>query len=180
MSMPDRASPDPESLFVLFPPDEYLRAYQEIPADQLPSPYHGLLVHEYHMTVTVEDYYGQQVDVKVLQVRQSGEYYARKILLALQNTGRIVQFGIMRIHFRYCSEQVREEILAEQTPLGRVLIENNVLRRIEPTAYLRVTPGPAMMEWFGLSEPRITYGRFALIHCNGQPAVELLEIVAPP
>ncbi len=63
--------------------------------------------------------------------------------------------------------------------MGRVLINANVLRRIEPTAFLRVTPGPAMIEWFGLDEPRPTYGRFALIHCDEQPAVELLEIVAP-
>jgi hypothetical protein len=36
-----------------------------------------------------------------------------------------------------------------------------------------------MVQWFGLSEPRETYGRLALIHCDGKPAIELLEIVAP-
>jgi hypothetical protein len=36
-----------------------------------------------------------------------------------------------------------------------------------------------MMGWFGLDSPRPTYGRFALIHCDEQPAVELLEIVVP-
>jgi hypothetical protein len=36
-----------------------------------------------------------------------------------------------------------------------------------------------MMKWFGLDSPRPTYGRLAYIHCNGRPAVELLEIVAP-
>ncbi len=115
----------------------------------------------------------------MLQVHKENDVYARKILLALQNNGRVVQFGIMRVHLRYCSAKVKQEILAEKTPLGRILIENKVLRRIEPTAYLRVTPGPGMMTWFGLKEPRITYGRLALIHCDGRPAVELLEIVAP-
>jgi hypothetical protein len=88
-------------------------------------------------------------------------------------------FGLMRVNFRYCSDDVRERILAGQTPLGRVLIESGVLRRIEPTAFLRVIPGPAMVGWFGLDSPRPTYGRFALIHCDEQPAVELLEIVRP-
>ena len=36
-----------------------------------------------------------------------------------------------------------------------------------------------MMKWFHLSRPDITYGRLALIHCDHQPAIELLEIVAP-
>jgi hypothetical protein len=36
-----------------------------------------------------------------------------------------------------------------------------------------------MMKWFGLNRPKPTYGRLARIHYIGQPAVELLEIVAP-
>jgi chorismate-pyruvate lyase len=91
----------------------------------------------------------------------------------------VVQYGIMRVNFRYCSDAVRTEILAARTPLGRILIEHDVLRRIEPTAFLRVVPGKALMKWFGLEQPRPTYGRLAYIHCDGQPAVELLEVVAP-
>lgn len=179
MSMDDRIGPDLDSLFALFPPGNYLHACEPVPAEQVPQPYQRLLVHEQHMTVTVEAHHGGPVDVKVLHVNRGGDAYARMILLALQGSGKIVQFGIMRIHFRYCDEAVRREILAENKPLGRILIEHDVLRRIEPTTYLRITPGPEMMNWFGLKEPAITYGRLALIHCNEQPAVELLEIVAP-
>ena len=105
--------------------------------------------------------------------------YARKILLTRQSDGRVVQFGLVRIHFQYCSEAVRDEIVAGQTPIGRILINHNVLRRIEPTAYLRILPGPALAEWFTIKPSQPVYGRLALIHCDDQPAVELLEIVAP-
>jgi hypothetical protein len=74
---------------------------------------------------------------------------------------------------------VRDEIVSERTPIGRVLINHNVLRRIEPTAFLRLLPGPALMEWFGVTPAQPIYGRLALIHCDDKPAVELLEIVAP-
>ncbi len=170
---------DLDSLFRLFPPDDYLAGYAEIPADNVPPPYHGLLVHEHHMTVTVEAHHKSLVDVVVLQEHVDNDAYARKILLKLRQGGRIVQFGLMRIHLRFCSRQVRRAILAKQTPLGRILIEHNVLTRIEPTAFLRVTPGPAMMAWFAQAAPRPTFGRLALIHCDAQPAVELVEIVAP-
>ena len=73
----------------------------------------------------------------------------------------------------------KAEIVAGKTPFGRILIEHKVLRRIEPTAYLRAECGPAQMAWFGLQKPAPLYGRLAIIHCNGHPAVELLEIVAP-
>jgi hypothetical protein len=168
-----------KTLFGLFPPADDMPEYEYVAADEVPPPYHGLLVHEHHMTVTVEAHHGSLVDVRVLAHRQDGDSYARKILLALQSNGRIVQFGIARVNLGYCSPEVRAEIVAAGKPLGRILIQHNVLRRIEPTAFLRVIPGSAMMEWFSLRRRQQSYGRLAYIHCDGKPAIELLEIVAP-
>jgi hypothetical protein len=173
------AGPDLRMLFSLFPAADDVPEYELVPADEVPEPYHGLLVHDHHMTVTVEAHHRNQVDVRILARTQLRDSYARKILLTLHGSGRVVQFGIMRVRLNYCSEAVRREIVAGRTPLGRILIQHDVLRRIEPTAYLRVIPGKAMMDWFSLDRPRLTYGRLAYIHCDGQPAVELLEIVAP-
>ena len=173
------AGPDLRTLFQLFPPSSYLRDFDVISTDQMPQPYRDLLVHEHHMTVTVEAHHGSLVDVKVLERKREGDSYARKILLAKQTDGRIVQFGLVLIWLNYCSPEVRAEIVAEKTPLGRILISHNVLRRIEPTDYLRGTPGPEMMQWFGLTTPVPVYGRLALIHCDGKPAIELVEIVTP-
>jgi chorismate-pyruvate lyase len=156
------------------PPEHHL-----LPPEQVPEPYHGLLVHNHHMTVTVEDFYGSRVNVRVLQRRLTDDTYARKILLELQSDGRVVQFGVVRIKLEFCSEPVRAAILEEKTPLGRILIEHDVLRRIEPTAFFQVTPGPRLTKWFGLPEPQETYGRLGIIHCDGRPAIEVLEILAP-
>jgi chorismate-pyruvate lyase len=171
--------PDPHALFALFPPAADVPAFDRIPGDAVPQPYHKLLVHKRHMTVTQEAYHGDKVDVRILERRLIGDYYARKILLALHTTGKIVQFGIPRINLRYCTKAVREEILAGQTPLGRILINHKILRRIEPTAYFRVTPSAAMLSWFNLDWPRITYGRMGIIYCDERPAIEVLEIAAP-
>ncbi len=131
------------------------------------------------MTVTVEAFHRDKVDVRVLASAESDGIYAREILLALRQSGQVVQYGVMRIHFQHCSQGIRDAIIAGREPLGRILIEHDVLRRIQPQAFLRVAPGPAMMNWFGLSQPLTTYGRRAVIYCNREPAVELLEIVAP-
>lgn len=176
---PRTAGPDLRALFALFPPADDMPEYELVPADEPPAPYNDLLVHKHHMTVTVEAHHGDLVDVRILAHRQDGDSYARKILLALRKSGKVVQFGIMRVHLNFCSQEVRDQIVAGQTPLGRVLINHGVLRRIEPTAYLRVVPGPEMMKWFGIDQPRPTYGRLAYIHCDGKPAIELLEIVRP-
>ncbi|MGE3804140.1 MAG: hypothetical protein AB7K24_05640, partial [Gemmataceae bacterium] len=91
--------PDLDTLLGLFPPTDDLASYEYVRGEDVPAPYHDLLVHEHHMTVTVEQFHGGLVDVKVLYKHQSGDAYARKILLGLQKTGRIVQYGIVRIQF---------------------------------------------------------------------------------
>jgi chorismate-pyruvate lyase len=150
-----------------------------VPADAVPEPYRRLLVHEHHMTVTVEAYHGCPVKVQVLARQRRGPWYARKILLRRERDDVVVQYGIARINLDLCSPAVRDAILSEDTPLGRILIQHNVMRRIQPTAYLHVKPDTELMRLFGLSEPTPTYGRLAYIHCDGKPAIELLEIVTP-
>ncbi|MGF1582425.1 MAG: hypothetical protein ACFCD0_24120 [Gemmataceae bacterium] len=175
----DKPLPDIDALFELFRAEDYMPEYQTVPGEEVPEPYNSLLVHEHHMTVTVEKYHGTLVDVRVLAEHQTGDTYSRKILLTRQTDGQVVMFGVVRIHFRYCSEKVRDEILQRKTPLGRILIQNDVLRRIEPTGFFQTNPGPDLMKWFDLATATPAYGRFALIHCDEQPAIELIEIVAP-
>ena len=150
---------------------------REIDASAVPEPYHGLLVHEHHMTVTVEAFHRGPVDVRVLRERRDTPWYSREILLVHQASGRVVQSGIVRLDLRQLSPEVAEAILRGDTPLGRVLINHNVLRRIELTALLALPPCPRLKEWFGTQQP--CFGRLAIIHCDGAPAVELLEVVPP-
>src|SRR5262245_189879 len=156
---PLRHDPQLPELFAVFPGSFDVPEYETIPPEKVPEPYSGLLVHNHHMTVTMEAYYHDRVNVRILQRQLGDDWYARKILLARQGDGYVVQFGLPIIKLSYCSEPVREAILEGKTPLGRILIENNVLRRIEPTQFLRIHPGPATESWFGPERgKRETYG----------------------
>jgi hypothetical protein len=150
-----------------------------VPPSWVPEPYRKMLVHHVHMTVTVEEHYQQPVSIQVLASRRVGESYGRETLLQIGQTGQTVQFGAVRIDLTCCSAAVRSAILEEHTPLGRVLIENNVLRRIEPTAFLQIIPGPKVASWFGLTRPETCYGRLGVIFCDDRPAIAVLEILAP-
>jgi len=172
--------PDLQELLHLFYRDStVLGEFRETTADQLQSPYRELLAHHGHMTVTVEIYHACRVDVDVLDRLLQSPLYARRILLRRQSDGQIVQFGIMRIDFRVLSEEVQQDILSERIPLGRTLIEHDVLREVELVALWQVTAGPELAQLFNVPLGSKTFGRTALIYCNGEPAVELLEIVTP-
>jgi chorismate-pyruvate lyase len=175
--LPRQAGPDLRDLFALFDAVDEMPEVEWVVADEVPPPYDRLLVHPHHMTVTVEAYHNDAVDVHILEWKQGDDWYARKILLELQNSRKVVQFGMVRVILSYCGTEVGERILEGKTPLGRILIEHDVLRRIEPTAFLRVLPGPWTEKYFGAGHAA-TYGRLALIYCAGRPAIELLEVVA--
>lgn len=154
-----------------------LGQFTEVSAEEMPVAFQTLLAHDNHMTVTVEAFHGSPVDVIVLDKRVTPDHYARKILLTRQSDAAVVQYGIMRINFQYVSDAVRRQIETGSIPLGRVLITHNVLRQVELVSLWRVSPGQELADHLGLPAGRETFGRTALIHVDGEPAVELLEIV---
>ncbi len=172
-------TPDYDSLYALFPDADGVPTGVRVAADDIPSPYRELLVHNHHMTVMVEQFYGDRVNVRVLESHTDGAEYARKILLSLAGSGKVVQFGLVRIDLARLAPVVRKQIVAGKTPLGRVLIQNDVLRQVRPTGYVRVTPNLAMRDWFQAAEGETLYGRLGVIDTDGRPAIEVLEVLAP-
>jgi chorismate-pyruvate lyase len=145
----------------------------------VPLEYRKLLAHDAHMTVTVEQRHGCPVTVEVLDSQQTETHYLRKILLRRSCDNRVVQYGIVRLKLAAIDEEPRNEILARQIPLGRVLIQHNVMRHVQLLAVWKVHCGPELAQLFEVQNGHETFGRTALIHCNDEPAIELLEIVAP-
>ena len=164
----------------LFPDGDQLFEHVELlDASETPEPYRSLLAHEHHMTITMEQFYHCRVDVHVVHEELPEPYYNREIVLTKSGTNQVVQFGLVRFDFTYVTPAVKAEILAKELPLGRVLIQHNVLRHIDLGAILKIVPGPALRGHLQLLDAAPVYGRMATIVCNGHPAVELLEVASP-
>lgn len=188
-----------ESLLDLFygEGERHQRLGRFTPVEKVPVPYDRLLDHNGHMTVTVEAFHRQKVDVRVHRTTRSetlrsemsqthmaesatprtGSWYAREITLVGSESGKVVQYGIVRLNVDTLSADVWRQIESQSVPLGRVLIENGVLREVQLQGLWRVEAGPALAELLDVSLDATVYGRTALIYCDGEPAIELLEIV---
>lgn len=168
------------NLISLFPEgDGFIKAAEHIPAALTPEPYKRLLVHDRHMTIAMEEFHGSPVVVKVLSRKLEGNIYSRNILLNRSEDGSVVQFAVMRFDLNMVLPAVRDEILSERTPLGRILINYNVFRHVDLGAIFRIAVGPVFAQLCGSSIGEVTYGRLATIFCNERPAVDLLEVAAP-
>lgn len=176
--MPHPPLADLETLAALFYDSlDELGQCVEVDANEMPSAYQHLLAHEEHMTVRVEEYYGDRVDVEVVAKRHDPPHYSRKILLRRREDHVVVQYGIVRINLSVLAEEVRNEILSETRPLGTILIRHNVLRRVRLLNLWRIEAGADLQHLFGINGPQVTYGRTAVIDCNDEPAIELIEVV---
>lgn len=163
-------------LYSLFPSATVPRC-EPIPAEALPEPYRELLAHTDHMTVTVERFYGEAVSVAVLESQRKGNLYSRRIVLSTSNS--VVQFGIVEIDLSVLPANVVSEILAGHVPLGRVLIQNGVLTRVQSAGYLRIEADDGLARVFSIPPGTVLYGRLGVIFAGDAPAIEVLEVLAP-
>lgn len=179
MTATKRAAVELEFLTRLFYPSlEALGQFEEVHEDALPPVYAKLLAHDQHMTVAVETFHGCPVDVHVLQACRTPTHYQRNSLLTRQTDGQPVLFAIMRAALSLLAPEVRQEIEREHTPLGRILIQRNVLRNVRLMSLWKVEPAEQLRACFRLDRPELCYGRTALLYCDAVPVMELLEIVA--
>ena len=145
---------------------------------EIPFPQDQLLVHHEHMTVVLRKHHGAPVEVHVMDEQLDGDIYTRKICLTPQGSNKVVEWGIVKLDFRYMAPEVRDEILAKRLPLGAVLIKYDVLRRVKPRWFVKLPADGPLLRLFGPGTDRHTaYGRIGTIYTNDEPAIEVLEIV---
>lgn len=177
MTPPDAAVARAERLVALFSTPDGFGAIRQVDSAHVPQPHRRLLDHPSHMTVAMERFYGGPVSLEVVATRSAcatDTGYAREILL-LDQRGRRIQYGIVRIDLGMVPEAVAKRILAADTPLGRVLLDAGCLCDVQRVELLDILTGPHLATLIG---PGRTFGRVATIAVGGQSAVELLEVVA--
>ena len=169
---------------ILYPLDlAYVRAGVELPRvrtvepDEIPLPYRSLLVHENDMTLTLERHFGGRVVLRPLSTFTMGQWYFRRVLLVQEFSGRPVEMGAIRMKLRAFTRRIREQILANRIPLGRILRNGRVGYQRRPKSFLSVTPNEEMMGVFWMREPRTLYGRRTEIFQRGTKIGDLVEVL---
>jgi chorismate-pyruvate lyase len=157
-----------------------LGQFELIAVEAMPAKHRSLLAHNDHMTVALESFHKSPVTVAAMDEWRDDASYARTSLLSRQTDGAVVQFGIMRIWLADLPAAAQEEIAGKLAPLGRVLIEHNVLREVELITLWKIMPGPVLQQHLGISNTQPIYGRTAQILVDERPTVQLLEIVKLP
>ncbi len=157
-----------------------LPAVSRVAPAEIPEPCRLLLVHQSDMTSTLESYYGDKLRVHVLGRRTAENEYSREVVLALQGSGRPVEFGATKVNLDRLPAEARREILREEQPLGRILSACGVRFASRPSAYLRVAADDYISGALQLAGPGFLHGRRnTLLDAWERPLAEIVEILPP-
>lgn len=132
------------------------------------------------MTSTLENYYKEKLRVELLGSHTVGQEYFREVILRLEQSQRRVEFGAIKIMLDLFPRQVREEILREQQPLGRILTESGVEFSSQPRGYFQLASDDFINRALSLSDSQLLFGRRnTLVDPWERPLAEIVEILPP-
>lgn len=160
--------------------DGVLPIYQPVPAEQVPAPYHKLLVHNGDMTSRLEAFHGGDIALTVLHKDQTPAGYEREVILRLEETGLPVEYGAIEIELDAFQPDLRSKILEAHLPLGGLLNTYHFGYCSRPRAFIKITSDPLMEEIFGFPRGQIFYGRCnELLTSEGRVFARIVEVLRP-
>jgi chorismate-pyruvate lyase len=146
----------------------------------LPRAPHRLLVHAGDMTSKLEEFFADEMLLRVLQREHTAEHYRREVLLYGAKSRQPVEYGAIEIELGAFSEDLRNEIVAARLPLGGLLNRHGMKYRSEPRGFLQVAPSPWLAELFEMTSPKVHFGRSnILLGPTGEVLARIVEILRP-
>lgn len=146
---------------------------------ELPEPYRTLLAHDRDMTGTLETYFGQLVDLRVIDKRTEGDHLYRQVVLEGAKDKQPKEFGAICIDLSAFDQETRAVVASCKVPLGRVLREHGVAYVSDPSAFLKVSPDELLCKALNTTTGPLYGRKNKLTTPDGQPIAHIIEILPP-
>lgn len=154
--------------------------FEIVQPEQLSPGARRLLVHAGDMTSKLEEFYHDDMLLRVLQCEHTETHYRREVLLCCAKTMLPVEYGAIEISLDAFEEPLRSQIVEARLPLGGLLNKHEIRYGSEPHAFLRVAPCGRLQELFSLSEPQTLFGRSnRLVSASGVVLAQIVEVLRP-
>ena len=152
---------------------------QYVAAENVPEPYHHLLVHEGDMTRRLEQYYESPVHLSTLKVLHEPGSLFRQVLLQTDDM-RTVEFGAIHIHLDKFQGGALQAVLGCFQPLGGILNAYSMYFRSRLSGFVTIHAEDALAGILGLEEDARLYGRInSLVDAQGETIADVIELLPP-
>jgi len=153
----------------------------EVEDTDIPQPQRDLLAHLSDMTTKLEAFHGERTHLRLLRSATDGDIYQREVVLVLNSSGRLVEFGAITIHLDLLPPLLKVDILRAEVPLGSLLHQHRFAFRSRPKSFIRVEADELISRALALDRPAAhLYGRCnALLTSSGDVLADIVEILPP-
>ncbi len=149
-------------------------------AEDIPQPYHKLLVHERNMTSTLEAFHAGPVYIDPLNMVQDELETSREVILRRQSDDHAVEYGASWVFHRHLPEEASKLIREAKLPLGTVLKLCACPHSVETLRYFKMRPAAFFSDIFGVSVSSDLFGRrHRLVAPDGHAIAAVFEILPP-
>ena len=157
-----------------------LPRFEIIEPAEIPVPYRVLLAHDRDMTSTLENHHGGKIVLRVLNSKRNGANYQREVVLVLQESSRVVEYGAIHISLSAFPKPAQKLILDGQRPLGAIMEASRIEYTSRPKGYFWIESDPSMTRVLGLTRGGQLYGRCNAIYDSaGRVLADIVEILPP-
>lgn len=154
--------------------------FELVDSKSLPPAAHGLLVHTGDMTSKLEEFFADEMTLRVLQCDHTADHYRREVVLCCAKSGEAVEYGAIEIELSAFDESLRAEIVLGHSPLGGLLNRHAIRYRSRPRGFLRVAPDLRLADIFHLPAPVSLFGRTnQLLDSQDRVLASIVEVLRP-
>ena len=170
----------------LFPLGDFYRArgwsmpeHHMVAANDVPQPYHTLLVHKGDMTSALQNFHSQKIRIEALEFLHQGNKVMRQVRLC-DTASRPVEFGASEINLSCFHQNAQEEILASILPLGAILHKFGLSYISTPQAYFSIQSDAHIESALKLDTPAKLWGRVNVLRTAQQRIFAKVVEILPP
>jgi chorismate-pyruvate lyase len=170
----------------LAPLDEFYAALAVEPprlvlveAHELPPAERTLLPEPGALTARLEKRERQPVALRVLERTRAGDVYRRRVVLQRAADATPLALGAIRVDLARVSPEVKDAILAEREPFGRIVALDGDGVRVTARLF-RIEADTAIAAALRLAAGVLLHGRSRIVTArDGATIAEIAEILAP-
>ena len=157
-----------------------LPSFSTVDGEDMPEPYHKLLVHHGDMTSRLESHHDGAIILEVLHREETPNAYRREVVLHRERDGLPVEYGAIEIDLDAFEPELRAAILEERLPLGGLLNHYQINYRSQPKAFILLGPDAFMSEVFDAPHAKGFYGRCnELLGDDDRVLARIVEVLRP-
>lgn len=152
-------------------------AYEWLSPSDIPQPDRSLLVHDRDMTSTLAKFHSENIALQILHSQNLPHLHLREVILRTESSQKPVEYGLIEVHLDSLPENLQQDILDGQRPLGGLLNEAKLAYQSSPLGYFRVQRHE-IGDLFPPSRGKFLYGRYnQLSGEKGQCLARIIEIL---